>query len=38
MLGMDLSGACVDEVAASQGKEQAAGGYEISVEAFEEGE
>src|ERR1022692_4218939 len=36
MLRMDLAGAGVDQAAAPQGKEQAAGGYEISVEAFEQ--
>src|SRR5580658_3625377 len=38
MLGMDLSGSGIDEAAASQGKQQAAGGYEISIEAFEKRE
>ena len=35
---VDFSGASVDEAAASQGEEQAAGGDEISVETFEERE
>ena len=36
MLGMDAAGSRVDEAAASQSKQQAAGGDEISVEALEQ--
>src|SRR5258708_4618484 len=36
MFGMDLAGAAVDQAAASQGEQQAAGSDEVSVEAFEQ--
>ena len=38
MFGMDLAGSRIDEAAASQGKQQAAGSYEISIEALEKRE
>src|SRR5271168_589920 len=36
MFGMDLASSRVDQATASQSKEQAAGGYEISIETFEQ--
>jgi hypothetical protein len=36
MLGWIWPARCIDQAAASQGKQQPAGGYEISVEAFEQ--